>query len=500
MPSAAVVEEKDVREQYLAWKRLVPYLYDAFINHHLTWPSLSCRWGPLIHSTANRHRQRLYLSEQTDGSEPNKLVVVTADIARPRVSTAEAVSTWSEQARSPHISAPYKTLVHPGEVNKLLDVPQHPSIVVTHSDSPDVYVWNFDAQHDRASDLASGGANCRRPSAANVVLKGHTDNAEFALGVSSAAPFVASGGKDTNVLVWGLEDVEGGLAAGPATVGGRSTVLEPRVKLVGHNETVEDVCFLPGSENELASVADDFMLLLWDTRAGGLASRVPRAHGERDIHCVDWSALRPQQLATGAQDGGVRVWDRRNLGGPLYVFNHHANAVMNLEWNPHKEGLLATGADDGLVCVWNLDARSPEPDAPASKKQKVPAPHQLLFQHAGHQSPVVDFCWNPDDPWTMLSASVDVQSSGGGTLQLWRVSDLIWRSEEEIMAELEPFKDYIVTGDESKLPGASGAVKKEDAKGGGDGQDAADVAMAENEKDPVTKSGEDMAMDESPKS
>ena len=42
--SAAQEQERDIREQYLAWKRLVPYLYDSFINHHLTWPSLSCRY------------------------------------------------------------------------------------------------------------------------------------------------------------------------------------------------------------------------------------------------------------------------------------------------------------------------------------------------------------------------------------------------------------------------------------------------------------------------
>ena len=36
-------------------------------------------------------------------------------------------------------------------------------------------------------------------SVADLVLEGHTDLAEFALGVSSAEPLVASGGRDTNV-------------------------------------------------------------------------------------------------------------------------------------------------------------------------------------------------------------------------------------------------------------------------------------------------------------
>lgn len=385
-------------------------------------------------------------------SEPNKLVLAAAEIAHPRSASAEALSTWSEQARSPHVSPPLKTVVHPGEVNKLLDVPGHPSIVVTHSDTPNVYVWNFDKQKNRGPELGSKNSDSRIPSAADAILKGHQANAEFALGTSTAEPLVASGGKDAQVLVWSLEDDGTILAANESSTRG-SVELQPRVVLKGHNKTVEDVTFLPGSVHELASVADDFNILFWDARAGTApVARVPRAHGERDLHCCDWSALRPTQVVTGAQDGGVRVWDKRNLGGALLVLNHHSDAVMNVEWSPHKPGLFATGADDGLVCIWNLDAGPPDGDHPnPSKRQKVAAPYQLLFQHSGHQSPVVDFCWNPNDPWTVMSASVDGPSSGGGTLQLWRVSDLVYRSEEAIMGELEPYKDFIVTGDESKL-------------------------------------------------
>jgi histone-binding protein RBBP4 len=517
--SAVVEEERDVREQYLAWKRLVPFLYDSFINHHLTWPSLSCRcaflscthapggakgaprparrsparrrrspaaaaaaaaarrWGPLVHESSSRRKQRLYLSEQTDGSEPNKLVLCTADVARPRVSSAEAVSTWGEQARSPHISGPLKTIVHPGEVNKLLDLPLHPSMVATHSDSPDVYVWNFDTQRDRAADLAGGAPAGRLASVADAVLKGHALNAEFALGASTCEPVVASGGKDAKVLLWSLADAESALAGGPTPKA--SVELAPRAELVGHSKTVEDVAFMPGSATQLASVADDFSLLFWDARSGAApVARVARAHGERDVHCCDWSALRPTLVVTGAQDGGVRVWDKRNLGGALLVLNHHTDAAMNVEWSPHRPGLFASGADDGLVCVWDLDARAPDADgAGAAKRAKTAAPHQLLFQHAGHQSPVVDFCWDPADPWALMSASVDVDAGGGGTLQLWRVSDLVYRSDEEVLAELDTYKDFIVTGDESKLPPKPGGPllpKREDGEAG----DAAPPAHA----------------------
>ena len=40
---AIMVEPKSEEEQYNKWKLLIPYLYDWFANHNLTWPSLSCR-------------------------------------------------------------------------------------------------------------------------------------------------------------------------------------------------------------------------------------------------------------------------------------------------------------------------------------------------------------------------------------------------------------------------------------------------------------------------
>lgn len=47
---------------------------------------------------------------------------------------------------------------------------------------------------------------------------------------------------------------------------------------------------------------------------------------------------------------------------------------------------------------------------------------------------------------------------------------MIYRPEEEIMAELEPYKEYIVTGDEEKLElarngGVENGVKKEEDAG-----------------------------------
>lgn len=158
----------------------------------------TCSWGPVLDENPNRRRQKIYLSEQTDGTEANKLVVLAADVCKPRVAASEALQGWSDHAKSVSILAkPLKVIIHPGEVNKVREIPQHPSVVVTHTDAPQLYVWNTDTQPHRNAEKGAEGS--RRPSVPDITLEGHEDDAEFALGISSVQPLVTSGGRDKKV-------------------------------------------------------------------------------------------------------------------------------------------------------------------------------------------------------------------------------------------------------------------------------------------------------------
>ena len=75
--------------------------YDWFASHSLHWPSLACRWGPVLEAggAKGRTRQRLYLSEQTDGSEPNRIVLVDVDVLHPRTAAADHLQGFSGALR-----------------------------------------------------------------------------------------------------------------------------------------------------------------------------------------------------------------------------------------------------------------------------------------------------------------------------------------------------------------------------------------------------------------
>jgi histone-binding protein RBBP4 len=43
-------------------------------------------------------------------------------------------------------------------VNKIREVPQHPEVIVTHTDAPELYVWNTQTQPNAQRDKVRGTA------------------------------------------------------------------------------------------------------------------------------------------------------------------------------------------------------------------------------------------------------------------------------------------------------------------------------------------------------
>ncbi|KAK4736153.1 hypothetical protein R3W88_010414 [Solanum pinnatisectum] len=444
-----------VDERYTQWKSLVPVLYDWLANHNLLWPSLSCRWGPQFEQATYKNRQRLYLSEQTDGSVPNTLVIANCEVVKPRVAAAQHISQFNEEARSPFVKK-FKTIIHPGEVNRIRELPQDSKIVATHTDSPDVLIWDVESQPNRHATL---GVNNSRP---DLILTGHQDNAEFALAMCPSEPFVLSGGKDKSVVLWSIHDHVSTLAgadqgetkspgsgAGNSKPSAEGPTVQARGVFQGHDDTVEDVQFCPSSAQEFCSVGDDSCLILWDARAGSSpAVKVEKAHNA-DLHCVDWNPHDVNYILTGSADNTVRMFDRRNLtsggvGSPIHIFEGHAAAVLCVQWSPDKSSVFGSSAEDGILNIWDHERIGKREDG-ASRKAPT-SPPGLFFRHAGHRDKVVDFHWNVADPWTIVSVSDDGESTGGGgTLQIWRMIDLIYRPEDEVLDELDKFKSHLLT-------------------------------------------------------
>ncbi|XP_010503355.2 PREDICTED: WD-40 repeat-containing protein MSI4-like [Camelina sativa] len=285
----------------------------------------------------------------------------------------------------------------------------------------------------------------------DLILTGHQDNAEFSLAMCPTEPFVLSGGKDKSVVLWSIQDhiTTAGTASGSiikqtgeGSDKNKSPSVSPRGVYHGHDDTVEDVAFSPTSEQEFCSVGDDSCLILWDARTGtNPVTKVAKAH-DADLHCVDWNPHEDNLILTGSADNTVRLFDRRSLtsngvGSPIYKFEGHKAAVLCVQWSPDKSSVFGSSAEDGLLNIWDYDMVSKK----SGRAAKSPA--GLFFQHAGHRDKVVDFHWSASDPWTIVSVSDDCETTGGGgTLQIWRMSELIFRPEDEVLQELEKFVSH----------------------------------------------------------
>ncbi|KAK7261720.1 hypothetical protein RIF29_28038 [Crotalaria pallida] len=213
-----------------------------------------------------------------------------------------------------------KTIVHPGEVNRIRELPQYNRIVAIHTDSPKVYIWDVDAQPNYSA-APGASLSSSRP---DLVLTGHEDNAGFALGMCPTEPFVLSG-DHISTLARGGSNAKQGSSYSEKVEESRS--IGPRGIYKGLEDTVEDVQICPSSEHKFCSVGDDSCLILWDARVGStpavkvdmfisssllyLFSSCLDLHNIRavlqivekahvgDVHCVDWSPHDVNFILTG---------------------------------------------------------------------------------------------------------------------------------------------------------------------------------------------------------
>lgn len=205
------------------------------------------------------------------------------DVFVPGVVSSDTISKWQGKSKCPYITD-HKVILHPGEVNKIREIPQQPHLVVTHTDDSELYLWNVTTQTHRGRERSGSKANA--PSLPDLRLLGHEAPAIFPLATSLISPLVASGGEDKFVLIWSLQDAMESLLAGGGGGGGAKTgkkdskefekvpTLKHRTKLVGHTGNLQDVVFQPDSETRLASVSVDRKLILWDTRSSTCLPKV----------------------------------------------------------------------------------------------------------------------------------------------------------------------------------------------------------------------------------
>lgn len=454
--------------RYYVWKEQhVPLLYDWLSSRTLAWPHGAVQWGipsNPINGDATRRQlsshqfttRPLFLAERTDANnnpnDPNTLLQYDVRVTNILVNKPmDIAKPWVEESntneRSSNDFVLRKRILHPGEVNRIRLVSS--SVVITHTDSPNLLVWDMDAQPDRKRNETT-------PSRPSCVLKGHEKNAEYAIDVSPGRAkarsahdaSIVSGGSDHNVLLWRLRDYESrGMELLPSVrMLGASDSLSygaSSMRHIGHTDVVEDVSFHAKDASIIVSVGRDAAMALWDARQPSRpVHKVMKAHNG-DVNCCDAGGGDGNLILTGGSDCEIRVWDYRKFqdgsgkSTPLRTLRGHSGQITGLTWNQYETNVFASGAEDGEVLVWRINGNDGSETVPISKD--IGHSSELLFRHVGHtltEAKITDLDWLPhaSDRWCLSSLSESLR--GGSTVQIWRMSDLIHRPREEVMEEL----------------------------------------------------------------
>nr|CAB3267685.1 WD repeat-containing protein 17 [Phallusia mammillata] len=208
----------------------------------------------------------------------------------------------------------------------------------------------------------------------------------------------------------------------------------------GNEGVIYSVSWAPADLNCLACGTRKRGVFIWDLNQGKVIRRF-KEHGQHPVYCVawnqrdshrlascssdgycvvrrmdgeelkrfqhpdeavgcDWSIVDKDLLATGCQDGIVRVWNMLAKNNSHYrALKGHTSRVFHVRWHPLIRNLLASGSDDTTIRVWEVESETC---------------YALL---EGHTSSVRGLCWNHEIAYLLTSGSWD------STLRLWDVRD-----------------------------------------------------------------------------
>ncbi|KAM0830220.1 hypothetical protein ACQ4PT_066344 [Festuca glaucescens] len=126
---------------------------------------------------------------------------------------------------------------------------------------------------------------------------------------------------------------------------------------------------------------------------------------------LEFSELTPNRLASGANEGDVRIWDLKNpsepeVFPPLKNVGSSAQAdITCLTWNPKFQHILASASSNGITVVWDLRNQKPLTSFSDSNRRNC-----SVLQ------------WNPDMSTQLIAASDDDNSP---SLRVWDVRKTI---------------------------------------------------------------------------
>ncbi|KAG8734574.1 ribosome biosynthesis protein rrb1 [Ceratobasidium sp. 414] len=291
----------------------------------------------------------------------------------------------------------YRSISHPGGVNRVraqlfssLPSATTPYHVATWSETGKVHIWDV---RPLIESLDVPGYTLSKSQTSKPVYTvnqhGRTEGFGLDWGAPTAGPRLLSGDLDGRIFL---------------TTANQSSFTTAAAPFTGHTQPVEDIQWSPSETTVFASCSSDKSVRVWDVRAKGRrnAVQIARAH-DSDVNVMSWNRGTSYLLVTGGDEGGIKVWDLRNLKGataapsPVALFTWHNAPITSIEWHPTEDSVFAASGSDDQITLWDLSVEQDEDEL-------KDVPSQLLFVHQG-QSDVKEVHWHPQIPGCVVSTA-----------------------------------------------------------------------------------------------
>jgi WD40 repeat protein len=165
------------------------------------------------------------------------------------------------------------------------------------------------------------------------------------------------------------------------------------------------------------------------------------------VMSVQWSPHQAGYFTSSSSDGSVVLWQIGGLQPKPFNAPGSDDAAHTGDGETTLQPTLAQV--DAACDIITSEGAVPDlpvaplvhasPTKPAKRSRRnteteLPVvdtePPEIVFRHAGHRAEVVDMQWctDPYDPWLFASVSDDSTNPrlGGGSLQIWRILDLVF--------------------------------------------------------------------------
>lgn len=166
------------------------------------------------------------------------------------------------------------------------------------------------------------------------MLRGHTGGV-YAVAVADGGAWIASGGEDRTIRIWGTCPPHGCAAV-----------------LQGHARFVYGLAPLPGGG--FVSSSGEAVLRVWNSKAPHNCEAVLRGHSAY-VYAVATHAGRRLMLS-GSNDHTLRVWRAGGGDGDqaLTVVDAHKDVVSSVALSPDGRQAIS-GSWDGSLAIWDLE-------------------------------------------------------------------------------------------------------------------------------------------------